>query len=163
MIDYENMRAVVCKGLKAYLGCPVIRSNQNEAPPPYPYVSYTITTLMSENKGSYGIYLGGVERKPITQTWSITALSDDNTESVELAVKAREWLDRVGTTYLSDNAVIVQSVGSVTNRDNFLTAEYEYRNGFDCFFWMFDTIEDAAEGDGEIETAIPKVNGGDLV
>ena len=152
MIDYEKMRLTVAKGLREYVGCPVVRSNQNEEPPPYPYLSYTITTLLSENKGSYGEYEDGKARKPFTQTWSISALSNDDAESLTLACKAREWLDRVGTTYLNDNDVICQSVGSVTNRDNFLTVEYEYRKGFDAIFWLFDTIEGTAENDGYIES-----------
>ena len=48
MIDYEGLRQIVAKGLKNYLGCPVIRSNQNKKPPAYPYVLYTITTLKSQ-------------------------------------------------------------------------------------------------------------------
>lgn len=140
MIDYENLRITVAKGLKDYLGCPVIRSNQNAEPPPYPYVSYTITTLMSENRGTYGRYDDGVARKPVTCIWSITVQSDDNIKSVTLANKAREWLDYAGTVYLNDNNVIVQSVGGVTNRDNVLSVEYEYRNGFDVVFWLYDEI-----------------------
>ena len=151
MIDYDKMRTAVAKGLKEYLGCPVIRSNQNQTPPPYPYLSYTITTLMRENNGTYGEYEDGTHRKPFGQTWSITALSDDNSESVALACKAREWLDHFGTTYLSDNDVIVESVGSVTNRDNFLTTQYEYRNGFDCFFVLFDAIAGVSAANGYIE------------
>ena len=152
MIDYENIRLVVAKGLKEYCKCPVIRSNQNEKPPEYPFISYTVTTLMSQNNGTYGEYEDGAERKPFTQTCSISALSKDNTESVTLACKAREWLDRVGRTYLNENNVIVQTVGSVTNRDNFLTIDYEYKNGFDVVFWLYDTIKEMAEQDGYIET-----------
>lgn len=135
------MRITVAKGLKKYLGCPVIKGNQNAEPPPYPYVSYNVTTLMSENNGTYGEYDDGYVRKPVTTTWSITAQSDDNSESVTLANKAREWLDYVGTLYLNDNNVIVQSVGNVTNRDNVLTVGYEYKNGFDAVFWLFDEIK----------------------
>lgn len=153
MIDYENMRLTVAAGLSEYLKCPVVRSNQNEKPPAYPFLSYTTTMLMSENNGTYGEYEDGAERKPFTQIWSISALSNDNSESVTLACKAREWLDRVGTVYLSDNGVIVQSVGSITNRDNVLTVEYEYKNGFDVVFWLFDTIEVTAEQEGYIESA----------
>ena len=142
MIDYENLRSTVVQGLKKYLRCPVIRSNQNAEPPPYPYLSYTVTLLMSENNGTYGKYDDGIARKPVTSRWSITALSDDNIESVTLANKARAWLDYVGTEYLNDNDVIVQSVGSVTNRDNVLTTEYEYRNGFDAVFWLYDEVEE---------------------
>lgn len=141
MIDYEKMRVTVVKGLRAYLDCPVIRSNQTAELPPYPYISYTVTTLMSANRGTYGEWDDGIARKQVTTTWSITALSDDNAESVALAMKAREWLELVGQTYLNDNKVIVQSVGAITNRDNILTYGYEYRNGFDCVFWCHDEVK----------------------
>lgn len=152
MFDYDGMRTIVATGLSKYLGCPVVRSNQNEAPPKYPYVSYTVTQLLSQNKGTYGVYEDGKDRKAFTQTWSISALSADNTESVNLAIKAREWLDHVGTVYLSDNGVDVQSVGVVTNRDNVLTVEYEYKNGFDVVFSLFDEVDNGMEEAGYIET-----------
>lgn len=140
MIDYKNLRRTVKKGLEQYLGCPVIRKNQNAEIPSYPYVSYTIITPMSENNGTYGEYKDGTARKPVTQTWSITAQSDDNTESLALANKAREWLDYVGTSYLNENNVIVQTVTKVSNRDNVLTVDYEFKNGFDCSFWCLDEV-----------------------
>lgn len=151
MIDYERIRTIIAKGLKDYCGCPVIRSNQNEEPPAYPFISYTVTTLMSQNNGTYGEYEDGTKRKAVTQIWSISALSDDNSRSVALACKAREWLDCFGTTYLNDNDVIIQSVGSVTNRDNILTIEYEYKNGFDIVIWLYDTVENTEDIDGYIE------------
>ena len=155
MIEYEKMRSVIASGLKNYLNCPVVRANQNDEPPAYPYVSYTITTLMSENNGTYGEYDDGIDRKPITQTWSISAQSDDSSESVMLISKAREWFDRFGTTYLNDNNVIVQSIGSITNRDSILTIEYEYKQGFDIDFWLFETVDTKSydDGSGTIETA----------
>ena len=153
MIDFENIYRTVAKGLKEYLGCPVIQSNQNKKLPAYPFLSYTITMPMSEYNGTYGVYEDGTERKPFTQTWSISALSDDSDESLRLACKAREWLDRAGRNYLNDNDVIVQSIGSVTNRDNIISVEYEYKNGFDVVFWLFDTIEGTAETEEIIETA----------
>ena len=141
MIDYEGMRLTVAKGLREYLDCIVIRSNQNAEMPQYPYISYTVTQLMSANNGTYGEWEDGKARKAVTSTWSVTALSDDNAESVTLAMKAREWLDYVGRVYLKDHGVIVQSVGGITNRDNVLTYGYEYRNGFDVVFWCYDEIE----------------------
>ncbi len=160
MIEYENLRKTVVMGLSKYIGCPVVRSNQNEAPPAYPYLSYTVTTLMKENKGSYGVYVdeNGVQRekKPFTQIWSVTALAKNNSESVDIAVKAHEWLDYVGRMYLSDNNVIVQSIGGITNRDNFLTTEYEYRNGFDVSFWLENEVKNTFSE--IIETADLKEN-----
>ena len=150
LIDYEKQYKTVTAGLENYTGRPIIRANQNQEPPQYPYMTYTITRLLSENKGTYGIYEDGTRRKPFTQTWSISAVADTHFDSVMLAVKAREWLDCYGASYLNDNGVIVQSVGGITNRDNLLTTEYEYRNGFDVVFYLFDTIEGIAEYDGEI-------------
>lgn len=140
MIDYKNIKDTIVSGLETYLKCPVIRSNQNKKPPPYPYTTFTITTLMSENKGTWQEHTDGVDRKAITQTWSLSFLSDDNFESVSLANKAREWLDHVGTKILNENGVIIQSVGPVTNRDNILSVEYEYKNGFDVVIWLYDEI-----------------------
>lgn len=152
MIDYENMRTTIVKGLKEFLKCPVIRSNQNAEPPAYPFISYTITTLQSENKGTWQEYEQGIDRQAVTQTWSITILSDDNNESVLLANKAKAWLTRLGTLYLNDNQVIVQSAGNITNRDNILTSEYEYKNGFDVVFWLYDEVENTQRTTNYIKT-----------
>lgn len=161
MIDYENLRKTVVKGLKEYLKCPIIRSNQNAEPPKYPYLSYTIITPMSENRGTYGEYDDGIARKSVTQTWSITVQSDDNNESLNLANKAKEWLDYAGTTFLNDNNVVVQSVSNVSNRDNIISIEYEYKNGFDVFFNVFDEVTSNIETIENIENV--SINGSEVI
>lgn len=161
MIDYENLRKTVVKGLKEYLKCPIIRSNQNAEPPKYPYLSYTIITPMSENNGTYGEYSDGKARKSVTQPWSITVQSDDNDESLNLANKAKEWLDYAGTTFLNDNNVVVQSVSNVSNRDNIISIEYEYKNGFDVFFNVFDEVTSNIETVENIENV--SINGSEVI
>lgn len=141
MMDYENLKLIVAKGLKNYLGIPIIRADQNKAPPKYPYGTYKATTPMTANNGTYGVYEDGKARKPVKSIWSFSFLSENESESFALANKARTWLDYVATAYLSDNGIVVESVGAVGNRDNILTAEYEYKKGFDCTFAMFDVIE----------------------
>lgn len=141
MIDYEGIRETVATGLSEYLGCPVIRANQNEKIPPYPYVSYMITTPLKEHNGTYGEYEDGINRKPCTQTWSITVLSDDDTESILLAIKAHDWVKCIGTMYLNDSNVIVQSVGDINNRDNLISSEYEHRQGFDMTLWLLNEVQ----------------------
>lgn len=158
MYDFEKMKEIVAGGLSDYLKCPVIQSNQNHKPPAYPYCSYTMTTPMSANNGTYAKYDDGIDRKPFTQTWSVTVQSSDEAESVALANKAHDWLERIGHTYLSDNNVTVQSVGGITNRDNILTVEYEYRNGFDVVFWALNEVENPIEETEYIETV--GINGG---
>lgn len=151
MID-NNLRLTVCEGLKKYLGIPIMRTGQNAEPPDYPYLSYTVTTLESANNGTWGEYKDGIDRIPVKQTWSITVQSDKEDESIELACKAREYLDNVGTQYLNDRDVIVQSVTNITNRDNLITIDYEYRNGFDAVFYMFDETERPIDEIGVIES-----------
>lgn len=153
MIDYENIRIKICTGLSEYLGCPVIRSNQDASPPNYPYLSYTITQPMGKNNGTYGVYDDNVERKPFIQTWSISVLSDNDSECVTLAIKAREWFDRVGNLFFSESDIIIHTVGGITSRDNFLTTGYEYKKGFDVDVYLFDEIENQAEKEGYIEKA----------
>lgn len=154
MIDTDKIREIVVTGLKNYLGVEVIRSNQNEEPPEYPYIVYTITTLESENNGTYGEYDDGIRRKEVTQTWSISAVADTNEDSTKLAVKARDWLEEIGRTYMNDNDVICQSCSNITNRDNVLTVEYEYKNGFDAVFWTFSEVESTIESTGVIEEVV---------
>lgn len=154
MVDFEAVRRVVVTGLKNYVNCPVIRSNQNAEPPDYPYISYTITTLEKSTGGTYCIAEDGTRYKEVSQYWSITALSDNSSESVSIALKAKEWFSLVGNVLLSDNGVIVKDVTDVTNRDNLITTEYEYRNGFDTVFRLTDVIDEetANGGAGYIET-----------
>lgn len=151
MIKLRNREIMIVEGMQKELGCLVIRANQTAPLPPYPYVSYTIITPISANLGTWGRYDDGKERKPFTQVWSFTAQSDDCIQSMELAIKARDYLEHVGTVYLNDNDIIVEQVGSVTNRDNLLTVEYEYRNGFDVTFWLFGEVDDTRVKTGTIE------------
>lgn len=151
MIDFDAIRKTVVKGLKDYLNIPVIRSNQAGEVPPYPYLSYTITTALSANNGTWGKYEDGIDRKPVTQTWSLTVQSDDMREAMELTIKAHEWLEHVGRAYLNDNGVIVQSITGISNRDNMLTVEYEYRNGFDMVLWLLSEAEDTVTVTGYVE------------
>lgn len=152
MLNFEDTRMCLITGLRKYLDCIVIRANQNKEPPPFPYMTYSIITLMNENKGTYGQWDDGKLRKPFIQTYSFSALSDDYSQSVSIANKARTWLDCVGKTYLNDHNIIVQSVGSVTDRSNLLTVDYMYKYGFDCFLWLYDEVENQIDSIGTIDS-----------
>lgn len=152
MIDSENLRRVVVKGLKEYTKKPLIRANQNSEPPAFPYTTYYITTFATQNNGTYGEYSDGKARKPVKQIWSFTTHSDDYGEAITIANKLRDWIDFVGRLYLSENDVIVASVGAITDRSNVLTVDYEYSYGFDCTFTVDDEVD--IPDNGEIETVV---------
>lgn len=90
MIDTESIRLAVVAGLGVYCGVPVIRSNQNEAPPAYPYLVFTVITPETANNGTFGEYEDGIDRRPTTQLWSISAVADENAASLRLASKAKD-------------------------------------------------------------------------
>lgn len=152
MINYDNMRATIPKGLQEHLKVPVIRGNQTAPAPELPYGTYNVTTIATANNGTWQQHEDGVDRKLVRSIWSFSFLSKDWDESVALAIKAREWLEHTGRLWLKDHGITVQSTTEITNRDNVLTVEYERKNGFDAYFYAFDEVE-KPNADRYIESA----------
>lgn len=151
MINFEEITKNIESGLKQYLLCPVIKGNQVNKPPRFPYIVYNIITL-AENKGTWQEHNDLVDRKQAVMTISFSSHSDVYRDSLELSIKAREWLELVGTTYLNGRGIIVQSVSDIHDRSNFATIEYMYSYGFDCFIWLYDEVNHPVEKIGTIET-----------
>lgn len=159
MIKHGEIQTYITEALKAYLGCEVVLANQTAPIPSYPYVSFTVITSMTANNGTYGEFVEGntlVKAKEIQQIWSFTVQSDDSTESAVIANKAYDFFDCVGTIQLNENGIVVQRIENITNRDNLLTIEYEYRNGFDVTFSFMNEIASEIE---EIDNIIIHQNG----
>lgn len=152
MIPYNEHRTTVATGLREHLGIPFIRTNQTAPAPKYPYGSYTVTTLASANNGTWQRHPDGIDRKQVRSIWSLSFQSDDSEESVMLAIKARDWIEHTGRIWLKDRGITVQSVTDIINRDNLLTAGYEYKHGFDVVFYVYDEVESPVEQTGYIET-----------
>lgn len=154
MKSLRDVETAVTDGLQKYLGCPVIRSNTNTKVPPYPYVSFTIISLVQSVGGSWCIDKDGRQYKDLSQTWSLTVQSNDPVKVQQLALDAAGWFDtEEGHTYLKENEISVQSIGNVTNRDNLLSIEYEYREGFDVTLLLRHYTKDSIyDIDGTIET-----------
>lgn len=163
MINYRENEILIVDGLQNHLkskgyNCPVIMANQTAPTPPYPYIAYTVITSVSANMKGYSVANDGMRYKSMVQTWSFTAQSNDDVEAFNVMMLAYDWFALVGNTYLSDNNIVAQRVGSITNRDNLLTVEYEYRYGLDVDFLLLHTLEKAdCETAGYIETADIKV------
>lgn len=141
MIDQEKMNVLITDGLKEVTGREVVKANLANAPiPPYPYLSFSILNT-DTRKGTYSLD-GGKRYMPLAQTWSFTVQGNRDNEVQLIAMKAKDWLEETGRTYLSDEGIIVQSVGAITNRDSLLTVGYEYRKGFDAVFTMMNMTDD---------------------
>lgn len=134
MISIKEIQTAIVDGLQEVVKCPVIMANQVSPVPKYPYLSFTITSLVVSNAKTWSVDAGGTFFKPLSQIWSITIQSDKVMESNMLALAAYNWFSQTGNRYLSDNDIVVERVGNITNRDNLLSVEYEYRLGFDVTF-----------------------------
>lgn len=161
LIDFEKVKKVIVKALKEYLGCDVVLTNQTAPIPKYPYVSFSITTPLVANGATWGRCDDGTNRKQIEQIWSITVQSDKMQQSMDLCLKAYDWLDHIGTLFLNENNIVVSSLTNITNRDNLLSVGYEYKNGFDVTISLMDEIKAEELDEGSIEEiTINNENGG---
>lgn len=140
MINQLEINKAIITGLENELSCPVIFANQTAKAPPYPYCSFTITSLQGKQKGTFGICEDGIYRREIFQTWSFTVQSGDDDEAMKLALKAHDFFTLRGKLELSDEGVVVQNVTQINNRDNLITIEYEHRYGFDVTFSLCSEV-----------------------
>lgn len=140
--------------MKRALGCEVIASNQTGPSPSYPYVSFTVTTpVVSDGKG-WARDRDGREFKDLAQIWSFTVQSEDPFQAAQIALDAYEWLStESGNLYLAERGIVVQGLGNIGNRDNLLSIQYEYREGFDVTFLLRHTSKETVfDVAGAIET-----------
>lgn len=151
MIQFEEMREIVSKGLREYLGIQIIRSNQTADAPAYPYGTYNATTIAGKNNGTWQQHEDGIDRLLVRSIWSFSFLSADYDESVALAIRALEWFQRTGRAWLSEHGITVQSTTDINNRDNILTVKYERKNGFDVVFYVYNEVKNLTDTTGTIE------------
>lgn len=144
MVDLSKIRDTITANIKKQLNIEVIRVNQNAPAPAYPYIGYTVTTLMKTNNGTYSEYVENdvkVYCKEFRQIWSFTVYAADDMQSKEIAIALYDYLDNIGRVELSESNVVIQQIGDITNRDTLLTIDYEYRNGFDVTFSFMNEIK----------------------
>lgn len=163
MTEFREMERVVLVGLSQWLReereasdrpVTLVRRNQVGPMPEYPYIAYTVITPKKEKGGTYSVDWDGSLVQPFIQVWSFTVQSDEEEECTEIAMLAHDWLIQVGNTYLSDRGIVVQTAAAISNRDNLLTLQYEYRQGFDATFALLNRIvKRPEEVDGWIDEA----------
>lgn len=138
MINLQQIQKALISALEKHCGCPFVPSNTTKEMPAYPYVSFTLIN----DKLHKGTYCEG-ERlyKPLNITYSFTVQSKTDMEAVEIAMKARDFLDEIGRQMLQDGGIVIQDLTGITSRDNLLTIEFEYRKGFDAVIAVFNEID----------------------
>lgn len=142
MNGQKRVNLLITEELKRVTGCEVVKANLADAPiPPYPYISFSILST-DTRKGTYSTADGQKKYIPLSQAWSFTVQGEDDDETLEIAMKARDWLEEAGRILLGDNRIVVQKAGPIQNRDTLLTVGYEYRKGFDVVLSMQSLVEE---------------------
>ena len=132
MINYDDIWIPLQAGLENYVGKPVIQAETNGKQPPYPFISIKDTSTF--NVGQPAI-TNNVETQTIKQdiemVLSLTVHAKTIEESKDLCMKAQGYFLGKGAIELSDAGIAIVDVLPATNRDVFLTIDYERRYGFD--------------------------------
>lgn len=164
MIDIESIRVAVVKGLRESLAVSVIRSNTPNKLPKLPFLSYTITSLLDNEKGTWSRYESDLaDRIPAAQTWSITLNAADFGECSKLAISAYDYFSKTATEYFKKYGIVILSVSEIVPRDTFLSVDYEYRLGFDVKLGLMNEVSfknETATENIEVNGRVIK-NGGD--
>lgn len=147
VIDYAAIRSAIVRPLSAALGIPVIMGDQTGKMPPYPFVTYKMTSpYLAPVHGAEGVVNveGGIRRtqeKQVEVVFSFTVHSKDPDEAYRRCYALIEHFDFAGRDALRDVGIVVVNVTNVQNRDVFLTIEYERRVGCDVRFRVLNRSE----------------------
>lgn len=167
MINYAAVRSAIVRPLAAYLGVPIVLSDQTGDTPPYPFVTYNLTSpyLETSAHGSESVTQEGsgikrAQQKHVELVFSFTAHAKEDSDAYQLCYQIIEYFDFLGRDALRDSGIVVVEMTNAQNRDVFLTIEYERRVGCDVRFRVVSRSEMIpSPDDGDyIETA--KIEGG---
>ena len=145
----RQIRNAIVSGLSAYLGIPVVLSNQINPELKYPFVIYSVTApyIPEDGLGEYSSTGDGKEqtietrREQPTCTMSFTVCSTDRDvdgesilgedEALELAEKALGWFLHSGYWHISGRGIAVVDAGNIQERSVLQVDEEARRYGFD--------------------------------
>lgn len=154
-----NIRNKIIEKMTDELGVPVIQSNQTEDRPRYPFVTYTIISSNTPEKGT-GNYLQEVIsssstpfKNDIRETLelqpqffiSFTAYAEKDFEAENTARKLYDLLKFQLYYFLRSIDVTVIEIKNFGNRSVLEVDEYERRCGFDVRFRTSHQIERTVE------------------
>ena len=160
-MTFIEARNCIINSLEKYLGCPVILSDQIANAPEFPYCYYSI---LAPRISTHSFGLRSVEendggdytlkrQEPVKATISFTLCSenrelDDGSyifgedEAVELVERAHcFFLLAIHNIHAEKGDIVIDRVGAVSKRNNFVVEETVRRYGFDIQFSYIRTDE----------------------
>ncbi|MBW7452443.1 LIC_12616 family protein [Paenibacillus sepulcri] len=147
MIQYRAIRKAMVEALAVYLAAPVVEMNSIGKEPPYPYVTYDFINPAGDPIGFPAVTIEEnimQHTENVSFTVSFQSYADDKADSIEQAMKLRDWFMVEGRWLLKDNVnVVVTHIGGIENRDIQLGDEWERRNGLDIEFRTLNIVKEA--------------------
>lgn len=139
-----SLRDTIIIPINNYLeGIPIIQSNQEGEPPETPHFIFTfITQFIAAGGQPYDVYedagtdLIATRIEGFNFTVSFTAISGSEEESTLMCMRLRKWFTIFGEDYLDENALVIDNISDIQNRDSF--DEDENRQGFDVTFATYE-------------------------
>lgn len=155
MLPFKAIRSAISRGLKDALSLSVIEMNGGGKMPVGSFLTYDFQDGFGGATGQPVItQLDSKQHRRETVTFSVSfnSYADLTEDSVENALRARDWFKVVGRELLKDTLdVIVIEIGEIQNRDINISEEWERRQGFDVEFRATDLV--ITDLSGWIETA----------
>lgn len=133
MIKYDDIWIPLQNGLSTYTGIQVIQAESVGKQPPYPFFSIKKTTIAQGVGQAVNRIIGTTAtiEQDVESVFSITCNAATIEDAEDYTQKARAYFLGRGHIELSDKNITVVDVLNATNRDVFLTVDYERRCGFD--------------------------------
>lgn len=130
MIDYKKIMTTINNIIIAESGGrPVVAQNNTNAQPKYPFCTYTITSPYLAVSSSYEYEtLNEQVEIVISLTWSAKDVFDAASYTQRTAAALKHQKNR---QILTENGITVVKCLNFGSRDNFLSIDTEFRNGFD--------------------------------
>ena len=142
MINFANVRNAIIGGLNTHLNMLVIDGNTVNRKPPYPYMSYVITTAYSkefENPKSVTFDTDTLTRQEdALMTFSFNAHSLDYDEAHQTILNAIEYFEFQEDLY--DSNIVVVNTLPLENRSFLLVDQRERRVGFDVIIRVESSV-----------------------
>ncbi|WP_150283790.1 hypothetical protein [Rummeliibacillus sp. TYF-LIM-RU47] len=133
MLDLESIRSVIVRNLKATTGIQTIIAEQSNEQPPYPFIAIKFTTL-GKQVGRAAQYMHEdvqYTEQDIEMVLSVSSFSEEMDESINNAYAAFQFFEVDGIQTLQEANIAVVKTTEISNRDTFISIEYERRTGFD--------------------------------
>lgn len=143
--DYTVVTRALIAGVKAATNYPLIAANTSGQAPPFPYCTYTITSpkIAIEHE-----YENAIFEMVVSLTWH-------NTTQVGVLNLAKQmesyFTSSAGRKALADQGIVLADVLNFSERDNFLTIDYERLAGVDFRLRVKDPYVDDVGSIGSVQ------------